>query len=387
MSTKKKYFRALANVVLYAICVLLLIWVVPKLVIFFMPFIIGWIISAIANPIVRFIERKIKFKRKMTSALAIILILGAVFLLVYGVGYFLVTQGIGLFSSIPERWPEIKKEFDEVGEKINNFLKNLPGGTLSSLNNIGNSIEEYVSDLVGDLGTPTLNAVSHFAKSLPSAIIAVIMTVLSAYFFTTDHNSLMEKLEKFLPHSAYDKLQIVFCGMKRAVGGYFVAQFKIEIWVYFITFIGLMILGIDYAGIIALGIGFLDFLPFFGAGLVMVPWAIVGFFNNNYFLAIGMLVVWGIGQLVRQIIQPKIVGDQVGLDPLPTLFLLFIGFEFGGMLGMIIAVPIGIIVVALYREGLFRGLVDSIKILWFGVSNFRRFTPEELESINRKTDK
>ena len=119
----------------------------------------------------------------------------------------------------------------------------------------------------------------------------------------------------------------------------------------------------------------------------MVPWAIVGFFNNNYFLAIGMLVVWGIGQLVRQIIQPKIVGDQVGLDPLPTLFLLFIGFEFGGMLGMIIAVPIGIIVVALYREGLFRGLVDSIKILWFGVSNFRRFTPEELESINRKTDK
>ena len=185
-------------------------------------------------------------------------------------------------------------------------------------------------------------------------------------------------MEKFIPKRAYEKLDTVYRGMKRAVGGYFVAQFKIEIWVYFVILIGFFILKIDYAIIIALGIAFLDFLPFFGAGLVMIPWAIVAFTNGDYFVGIGMLVVWGIGQVVRQVIQPKIVGDSVGLAPLPTLVLLFVGFEIKGMLGMIIAVPIGIITASLYEEGLFRGFTDSIKILWNGISTFRKFTPEEL---------
>lgn len=387
MSSGKKYLKALSNVLFYLVCLILLITVVPKILVFFLPFIIGWIISAIANPAVRFLEEKIKFKRKTTSAIAIILILAIVISIVYGIGYFLITQGIGFFTSIPKMWPSLEKDLDEFGDKINNIFRYLPDSAVSSINNFGNTLEKYVSDLVSGLGTPTINAVSNVAKGLPSVIISVIMCVLSAYFFTTDRNTLLEKAQKFIPKVAYDKLEVVVRGMKKAVGGYFVAQFKIEIWIYLITFIGLMILRIDFAAIIALGIAVLDLLPFFGAGLIMVPWAIISFVNGDYFVAAGLLVVWGIGQIFRQIIQPKIVGDQVGLNPLPTLFLLFIGFEFGSMFGMIIAVPIGIIVVSLYEEGLFRGLLDSIKVLWDGMSRFRHFTPEEMAQITGKDEK
>ena len=74
----------------------------------------------------------------------------------------------------------------------------------------------------------------------------------------------------------------------------------------------------------------MDFLPVFGAGAVMIPWALIKIFDKDYKLAIGILIIWGIGQLVRDIIQPKIVGDSVGISPIPTLFLLFLGYKFNG---------------------------------------------------------
>ncbi len=274
-----------------------------------------------------------------------------------------------------------------MGAKINSYLTYLPKGTVSSLNNFGATIEDYVSDLISSLSKPTVTAVSNIAKGLPSMLIGVIMCVLSAYFFTAEHNNLSDGMIKFIPKRAYEKLDTVLRGLKRAVGGYFLAQVKIEIWVYFVILIGLFVLKVDYAIVIALGIAFLDFLPFFGAGLVMIPWSVIAFTNADYFVGIGMLVVWGLGQLIRQIIQPKIVGDSVGLAPLPTLFLLFVGFEIKGVIGMIIAVPIGIITASLYEEGLFRGLTDSIKILWNGISTFRKFTPEELGIEKGEEDK
>lgn len=372
---------------LYLIGIILMITLVPKIIWFFLPFVIGWLISVIANPIVKFFEEKIKFKRKTTSAIAIVLILLLVISVCYGVCYFIITQGIGLATSLPKMWPEIEATLNRFGENFNSMFSKLPAGTMESLNNFGSSFENSLSEWIGSLSTPAITTVSNLAKSLPSTIVAVIMGILSAYFFTTEHNTLSEGLSKIVPKSGYERLLSVYRGLKRAVGGYFKAQFKIEIWIYLITFIGLLILGIEYAGVIALGIAFLDFLPLFGAGIIMVPWAIISFFGGDYFVAVGMLVVWGIGQLVRQLIQPKIVGDSVGLAPLPTLFLLFIGFEIGGVFGMVVAVPIGIIVVSLYEEGLFKSLVYSLKVLGDGISEFRHFTPEEIKEIENKEGK
>lgn len=384
---KKEYGKALANVLIYLIAIALIITVVPRVIIFFLPFVIGWLISVIANPIVKFFEEKIKFKRKTTSVIAIVLILLLVISMSYAICYFLVTQGIGFIAGIPDMWPVVEAKLNRFGDNFNALFRGLPAGTMESLNDFGNLLEKSLSDWVGSLGTPTINAVSNAAKSLPSLIVAVIMGILSAYFFTTEHNTLSEGIARLLPKSANDKLMTAYRGLKRAIGGYFKAQFKIEIWVYIVTLIGLLILRIDYAVIIALGIAFLDLLPLFGAGLIMVPWAVIALVSEDYFVAVGMLVVWGIGQLVRQLIQPKIVGDSVGLAPLPTLFLLFLGFEFGGVLGMIIAVPIGIIVVSLYEEGLFKNLLYSLRVLWEGISEFRHFTPEEIQKIENKDKK
>ena len=148
------------------------------------------------------------------------------------------------------------------------------------------------------------------------------MCLLSAYFFVAERDQVVIWFRNHAPKSIVERFEMIKRSMVKAVGGYFKAQLKIEIWMYLLLVIGLSILRVDYTLLIALGIAILDFLPFFGTGTVMVPWAIVKILSSDYKMAIGLLIIWGVGQLARQIIQPKIVGDSIGVPPIPTLFLL-----------------------------------------------------------------
>ena len=149
--------------------------------------------------------------------------------------------------------------------------------------------------------------------------------------------------------------------------------------VYIVIVIGLLILRVKYAFLIALLIAFLDFLPLFGTGTVMWPWAAYALVQRDYKFAIGMMVIWGLSQLVRQLIQPKLVGDSLGMPAIPTIVLLYVGFRVGGAMGLIIAVPIGMIVYNLYRAGLFSNFIYSTRMLLNDFRRMRIFTSEELK--------
>ncbi len=377
MKKSTLYVKALANLIFYAIVAVLVIVFVPKLIVFFMPFVIGWIVSAIANPAIKFFEEKIKFKRKASSAILIVLIIAVIILLLYGIIVFLINEGIGLISSIPDKWDTIQKSLDTFGENINKLTANLPSELSKPFKNFGNSVKDALAEFVTGLTakenrSALISSISSGIGSVANVVVGIIMAVLSAYFFAVERNAVIETFKKHMSKKVRTKVEAAVRGLKNAVGGYFKAQLWIELWVYVITVIGLIILRVDYAVLIGLGIAFLDFLPFFGAGLIMVPWAVVAFVNNDFGIGAGLLITWGVGQLVRQLIQPKIVGDQVGVAPLPTLILLFLGYKWKGVFGMVIALPIAMIFIALYEEHVFDTLTHSIKILWDGLSSFRR---------------
>ena len=148
---------------------------------------------------------------------------------------------------------------------------------------------------------------------------------------------------------------------------------------YILLFIGLKIAGVNYVSLVALGIAFLDLLPVFGTGTVLIPWAVIKVIGGHYATAVILIALWGIGQLVRQLIQPKIVGESLGMPPIPTLFLLYIGWKISGVWGMILAVPIGLVFVNLYKEGVFATTKDSILILSKDLNAFRKYRKEDYE--------
>ena len=378
----KKYGKAFLNLLITVGILLAVIFLLPRAALFFMPFVIGWIIALIAGPPVHFLEKKLKIKRKISCAVVIILIIGLVVFAGYLIVGKLFRELLGFIGDLPELLGSLKADCDEIGNNLSGLYEKLPKDIQHSLDRIGENANGLYADIMERVSTPTIEAVGDFAKQLPTILISIIMCLLSAYFFVADRDSFLKTLREIMPESLQCRYTIIRRSLFQAVGGYFKAQIRIELWIYLLLVIGLVVLGVNYTLLIALGIAILDFFPFFGTGTVMIPWALVKFLSADYKMTIGLLLIWGISQLVRQIIQPKIVGDSIGVPPIPTLFLLFIGYKFAGVLGMIVAVPVGIIFWTLYKEGIFDTTRNSVRILTAGINRFRKLTPEDMKEVD-----
>lgn len=376
----KTYGKVVVNLVIAVGTLLLMVFALPKLLLFFMPFLVGWVIALIASPMVRFLESKLKIKRKAGMVVVIIAVIGLVVFAGYLIITKLVEESIGLINSLPSMWLALKRDFHDINQNLEGLYARFPEEVQESWMGLGKQINNGIADMIGNIGTPTIAAAGNFVKQLPSVIIAIIMGLLSAYSFVAEREFINTWFASHIPESIQKRYFLMKNSLAKAVGGYFKAQLKIEIWIYLLLVIGLSVLNINYSLLIALGIAVLDFFPFFGTGAVLMPWAVVKFLSSDYQMGIGLLIIWGVGQLVRQIIQPKIVGDSIGVPPIPTLFLLYAGYKLAGVIGMILAVPLGIIIYTMYQEGAFDTTINSLRVLTFRINRFRKFTPEELEN-------
>ncbi len=376
--------KLIVNILISLVILLLCIFLVPRLVVFFMPFVIGWLISCIANPLVVFLERKLKIRRKAGTVVVIVCVIAAVIGLGYGLGVVLWRQISGFIQEVPAMWETVKQDFDAFGDWIDHYIGVRSPKLADTLNDLGNIIGEMITDLPKSFDFGTFEGMGSMVGNIASVIISIIMCILSAYFFIADREWLGSFLNRVFPENITRKYDVFASSLKQAVGGYFKAQFRIEIWMYVLLLIGLTVLKVRYGLLIALLIAFLDFLPFFGTGIVLIPWALVNVIGGNYLRALGFLIIWGSGQLFRQLIQPKIMGDSIGMEPIPTLFLLFIGYRLAGVGGMLVAVPIGIIVVNMNEAGFFDTPKYSIRLLVRNMNQFRHLSEEDIRKLDEE---
>lgn len=367
-----KYLKILANLFVAVLTIVAVFYLAPKLLVFFMPFVVGYIISWIANPVVRFFEKRLKIVRKHGSMIIIIGVLGVVILIFYLAGLKLAEETVHFIKSFPETYENLAEEFETIGANLRVFLERLPGDTEEVILDITSNLSTYIGGLVQAIGEPTFEAAGNFAKNVPGTVIAIIMSILSAYFFTADRDKIHAMVNSHMPESIQKNVISVLKDLKHVVGGYFKAQLKIMVVVYAIVVIGLALLKVDYVLLVAFIIAFLDMLPFFGTGTVLGPWAIIKILSGDYSMAIALIILYVVTQVVRQVIQPKLVGDSIGMDPLATLLFMFIGFKFSGVIGMIVAVPLGMILINLYKAGVFDNQIWCLKELVNDFNKFRR---------------
>lgn len=379
----KKYLKVSLNLILALVMLLLVIFALPKILVFFLPFVIGALIGAIASPIVKFFEEKLKIKRKAGTVFVIVAVIAIVVLFLYFVISILIEQGIGFVEEFPELWTRLEGDVTEAGNWFSKLFKDFPIRSKLNPVNISTYMDELFSEIVSTATSPTITAIGNFAKQLPAVIIGIIFCLISSYFFVADKKILGEWFDKNMPKAINIRYNMVKRSLSRSIGGYIKAQLIIEFWVFLIIAVGLVIMRVEYVWIIALGIAILDLLPILGTGTALVPWSIVSFVRNDYKMAIGLLVLWGVSQLFRQLIQPKVVGDSVGLPTFVTVILLFVGFQVDGVPGMLLAIPVGIVVYTMYQEGIFDTTINSAKILINGINNFRRLTDEDMADIDR----
>lgn len=371
MNNTRPYWKVLVSLIfsiLATAAVLLIGWGLLR---FLMPFVIGWIISCIANPLVCWIEEHLKIVKKWGSVIVIVLVIGGV----VGVLYLALSQIgrelIGFVDYLPEMFQSVGKGVEDIKDNLSGVIAVLPESIRSASATLENSVSDSIGGWLANLSEPTVSVVGDVAKSIPGILIGTIVALVSAYFFVAQREEVLSWVKKVTPKSVYDRLSMVASNFKVAVGGYFLAQFKIMGVVFVILFIGLTLLKVKYTFVLSLIISFLDFLPFLGTGTAFVPWCIYTLLSGNIKRFLFLFILYATSQIVRQSIQPKLVGDTVGLNPLPTLLFIYIGYRLGGFIWMIIAVPVGIIVINMYKAGAFDYILDDVKILVKGIMSLR----------------
>lgn len=371
MEGVKKYLRIILNIIipltgLYLVCV----WG-PRVLGFFIPFVIGWMIALIANPLVRFLEKRLKIVRKHGSMLIIAGVLALIISLLYfvlGKAYVEIREFIG---DLPALYDRAAAEIRGAVQNGNRMFEFLPDEFRTAVMQFTENIGTYVGDLVSKAAAPTVEIAGNVAKGIPNVLVNTVITILSSYLFIAEQDKILAWMRRYAPKFVLRYAEYLKKDARGVIGGYFLAQFRIMFVVAGILAVGFLFLKVKYGLLLAVLISMLDFLPVFGTGTALFPWAAVKLFTGEYTYAAGLLILYVVTQVSRQLIQPKIVGDSMGLPPLLTLFLLYLGFKVKGIAGMILAVPIGLIFINFYKYGAFDSLIENVKLLIRELNAFR----------------
>ncbi len=367
----RPYWKVAVSLAFSLFGTILFVYAGFRLLLFFMPFVIGWVIAYIAHPVVSWLERRMKIVRKLGSMLIIVGVLAAVGFCIYLIVSRLWREIAGVIQNMPKMYEDLESGLSEIGRSTSGLFEMLPDGVQKVWGETVSNLNQTMGNIIARISEPTVTAAGNLAMRIPSALIAVIVTFISAYFFIAEQEEVADWVKKVTPDSIASRMGMVSDNLKYAVGGYFKAQLKIMAVVFAILLLGFIILHIHFSFLLAILIAFLDFLPFFGTGTALLPWAFYKFMVSDYKMTVGLIILYGVTQLVRQLIQPKLVGDSMGMKPLVTLFLLYVGYKAGGVFGMIFAVPAGLIVINLYKAGAFDYILDDVKILTEGVLSLR----------------
>ena len=328
MENKKEF---IINVIYYAIIFGLIYLSCNYLFGILAPFILGFIFVYFA---VRIAKKIFKKESKLHRIIALIIL----YLLVVAVIVLLVILGIneisGFISTLPSLYRQyVEPVLENLGGNIDSN-SNLPTYLLIDLKDIYSGFLDSLKTAVSTLSASVVSSGTSIISSTTGAIVAGLTMIITSFFVVADYEKIIWYFESLLSPNAkniYEEIKDFTFNTVFSV----IKCYAIIMLITFVElFIGLGILGVDNFALIAMIVSFLDILPVLGVGTVLIPWIIFELIVGKIGLGIGLLVVYIIITVVRNIIEPKFVGASLSLHPLATLFTMLIGLKIFGVLGM-----------------------------------------------------
>jgi len=350
MEARKNF---LINLCYYIAIVAIVLGVFRYVIPWCLPFLLGFAIAWMLQGVIFRISKKVKIKNK-----TIALIVLALFYLIIGtlvvLGSF---QLIAMLGSVIKELPHyyftsVEPALETLFSTVSSFLGNIHPDLAKNLKDLNSTLLEIGESLAPAVSSSSLSYLTSFVSFVPSFLISFIFIIISSFFFALDFKNIKE----FIMMQFDEPKKLVIRRAKALTFGTIIKFIKSYGIIMSITFvelsIGLLILGVDNAIAIALLIAIFDILPVLGTGGIMIPWIIICVINNHIELALGLLIVYGLITVIRNIIEPKIVGGQVGAHPIVMLISMFLGIRILGAIG-IIALPVLVIIVKnLNEEGI-----------------------------------
>lgn len=314
---------------IFALSIFLIRFALPEL----FPFFVAFIVTMLLRPIVRFMHNKLRINTRIASVVLVILFYGTIGVIIIWMIIEIVSFAADKVKDLPSFFqnqiqPFLVSLFDEIQEMLHNFDPEMAidfDATANSLlSSIGSTVMSFSGKLVGNL--------TDIAVSVPTFLLNIVIMVVATIFLLVDFESIQAFIKKQLPERTNELIHNIGTHLGKVLKKYILSYSLIMLITFGEIWAGLSIIGVKYSALIAALIAIFDILPVVGSGLILAPWAITCIILGDIGRAIGLFILWAVLCVVRQIIEPKIVGNSVGMHPFLTLFAMLAGnFIYGGI--------------------------------------------------------
>jgi sporulation integral membrane protein YtvI len=327
------------SLLLFVLCGAITVYLTNNFFGVFAPFIIAYVITRLLHPLMVKIKEKTKLPNLINTLLCLFIFATVSGLILWLFGYYIVeaVKYIVALLSDANTLTSIISAAQSLGEKFTNITTMLR--IEITLDDITNVVGSVVGAVIKTLSNFSLN----IAMKLPEFLVSFLIGCIASFYMLFDYDRLAEMITRQLSPQINKSVDVFNTQVLSSLIKMILSYIVISAICFVELLIGFFILNIEDAAFIALLIAVLDVLPVLGSGGVLVPWGIVALLMGDPMQGIGMFVLWGVIVVVRQVVEPKIVGSQIGLHPLITIAALFLGLKLMGGLGLIVA-PLYIIV-------------------------------------------
>ena len=301
-----------------------------------LPFLIGLALALLAQRPIAFCTRRLHAPRWLASFFCTLLLFALLGCGLFFLGRILFRELSGFLRELPSLLSSLSGPLTSVKLRLYALAARLPDG-------LGTGLRTGLDHFFQSSGTFAVRAyewlfqqASAFLSGLPGAVLFAVAAVVSSFMFAAQLPQLRHSLATRLPQLARSKFTSVLCHVRTALGGWLVAQLKLMGVTFLILTAGFLLLCTDYPLLFALLTTLIDALPVFGTGTVLIPWSLLEFLHGNTTSGVGFLILYAVAALTRQTLEPRLVGQQIGLPPVVTLFALYAGYKTIGVPGMIL---------------------------------------------------
>lgn len=303
----------------------------------FLPFGLGLLLALAAEPAVRTGTRLLKLPRWAATGLGVTLTLVLLVALVGVLGAIIVKEIGSLAGRIPDMQGVIENTADRLRLFLEDAASHAPQGIRPLVDRSVSRLFSSGTEFVEQATVRLPGAISGFLSRVPDGALGIGTGILSGFMLSARLPRLKQTVVQKLPQRLQTKLLPAFTRSKNALWGWLKAQLKLTGITYCIVTLGLLVLGVPFAPLWAAAVAIVDAVPLLGTGTVLLPWALVCLIQRQHLRSVGLLCIYTAAFLTRTVLEPRLVGRHLGLDPLVTLVFLYLGYRFWGILGMLFA--------------------------------------------------
>ncbi|OPY56097.1 MAG: pheromone autoinducer 2 transporter [Pelotomaculum sp. PtaU1.Bin035] len=352
----KKHWDTITNIAIFVATIGIVVIAIKLVIPYFLPFLLGLIMAVMMEPLVN-LFLWLRMPRAWATGMALIIAMGSFFAIMWFIISKLVIELAKFLANMPLYTRMFKSLSFTLAYKLQSLTEGLPPEFVFHMNKNTEMLTQLFSDRLSLIVREVLKIIT----SLPNQLLLIVIILIASFFLSKDLKKIKRRVVISIPAHLHNKVKVMADDIYRATIGFIKAQIILSSIASLAILVGLAILHTEYVVTIALLGGIVSPIPVLGVGALFIPWIAYNLLIGNNYLAVGLLILFAVVVVVKHSLEPKILGENIGIDPLSVLIALYVGYKALGAYGFILGPFILITYNALQKAKAFTWIFQQSK--------------------------